>query len=460
MFTAESVAKAASGRIARGGPGVQFSSVSTDTRDMGPGALFVALRGENFDGHDFILQALEKGAAGCLVETEPRGETRDAAVIVAGDTLRALGDIAHLWRTKLNARFLAITGSNGKTTTKEMAARVLARRYTVHKNEANINNLVGVPLTLLAMPGEARAGVVEMGMNTPGEIARLTGITEPDFGLITNVGPAHLAGLGDIRGVKSAKGELFENMKKDATLLVNGDDPRVVQLAGGRRNPRLVFGTGKDADVRLKEFLMEGPRGTRFSVDMGGRTVEVSLGVPGRHHAANGLAACACGLAFGLEPEGIAEALENYAGFTGRMQVKESAGGFFILDDTYNANPASARGALETLAGLSPKKRFAVLGDMLELGETSAELHREVGGVAAGCADYLLAMGEAAGDYVAGARDAGLAEERVFIGESHEELAERVLSLASPGDWVLVKGSRGMRMEKVVDALLAPGTGR
>lgn len=449
------MADATGGTIVAEGSRAGFSSVSTDTRTITDGALFVALKGENFDGHDFMEQALDAGAAGLLAEREPDCDTSGRTIILVKDALFALGDVANLWRKSLDARLIAITGSNGKTTTKEMVARVLAQRYRMHKNDANLNNLVGVPQTLLAMPGETEAAVIEMGMNAPGEIARLTDIADPDFGLITNVGPAHLAGLGDLGGVKEAKGELFAHIREDATILVNGDDPRVAELAERTANPRLVFGAVEGADVALREILEEGPEGTRFSVEMGGEETEIFLGLPGRHHVANTLAAAAAALGFGLGPGDVARALDGYRGFTGRMETKRAPRGFLIIDDTYNANPGSVVQALKTLAGFSPGKRFAVLGDMLELGPNSAKLHHRVGLAAARCADFLFALGEMASEYADGGREGGLNAGRVHLGESHEELADKVLDLAAPGDFVLVKGSRGMRMEKVVGALMA-----
>lgn len=457
LLTAGRIAAATAGRIAAGGADTAFSSVSTDTRNIPAGALFVALEGENFDGHDFVAGAFEAGAGGALVQREPAGDVAGRTVIVVEDTLAGLGDIASLWRKSLPLRLLGITGSNGKTTTKEMAARVLTQRFRVHKNEANLNNLVGVPLTLFAMPDDTEVAVIEMGMNTPGEIARLTEIASPDFGLITNVGPAHLAGLGDIDGVKEAKGELFSSLRHDATLLVNGDDPRVVELAARSRNPRLVFGSNNGDDVRLQEVLEEGPGGTRFLLEMDAHTVEIGLKVPGRHHVANSLAAAASGLAFGLGPDEVARALSGYRGFTGRMEMKKAPGGFLIIDDTYNANPGSATQALKTLAGFSPGRRFAILGDMLELGPTSDKLHHQVGLAAAGGADFLFALGEMAPNYIEGGREGGMHEERLHLGQSHRELADLLLKLAEPGDFVLVKGSRGMRMEKVVELLMASG---
>jgi len=440
----------------------RFSGICTDSRRLRAGELFLALKGDRFDGHDFVTQVIAAGAAGVVAardrwEAMGGGSPLPVPVIVVEDTLTALGDLAASWRRLHPVPLVAITGSNGKTTTKEMVAAIMARHCPILKNEGNLNNLVGLPLTLLELTKAHEAAVVEMGMNHPGEIARLTQIAAPDVGLITNIHPAHLEGLGSIEGIQAAKGELFTRLSSRATIVVNQDDPRVVQLATSFPGRRVGFSTmDPAAQVTLARLLGMDHESTRFLLRLGDETREIRIHVAGRHHLANAVAAAAVAWALKIALLDIAEGLASFRPFDKRMEILALAGRVHLINDTYNANPGSMTAALQTLRALKAGGRaLAVLGDMLELGERSSELHREVGRVAAReGVDYLLAMGKQAHHILGGAAEGGMPSDRLIQGNDHGELAYKVRALLTPGAWVLVKGSRGMRMEKVVEALL------
>jgi UDP-N-acetylmuramoyl-tripeptide--D-alanyl-D-alanine ligase len=439
----------------------RFSGICTDSRSLRADELFLALKGDRFDGHDFISRVIDAGATG-VVAARDRWEAMGGSplpvpVIVVEDTLTALGDLAARWRKLHPLPLVAITGSNGKTTTKEMVAAIMARHCPVLKNEGNLNNLVGLPLTLLQLTRAHEAAVVEMGMNHPGEIARLTKIAAPDVGLITNIHPAHLEGLGSIEGIQAAKGELFAGLARGATIVVNRDDPRVVQLATSFPGRQVGFSTlDPTAHVTVVKIVGMDHESTRFILRLGGETREIRIHVAGRHHLANAVAAAAVAWALNIASVDIAAGLASFRPFDKRMEILALADRGYLINDTYNANPGSMTAALQTLRALKAGGRaLAVLGDMLELGERSPELHREVGRVAAReGVDYLLAMGKQAHHLLGGAAEGGMPSERLIQGNDHGELAHKVRALMTPGAWVLVKGSRGMRMERVVEALL------
>jgi UDP-N-acetylmuramoyl-tripeptide--D-alanyl-D-alanine ligase len=461
QWTLDGVLKATGGALVGRRDRRRFVGICTDSRSLRPGELFLALKGDNFDGHDFIPQVIETGAAGVVAAQGKLGAVDAGSLtvpmIVVGDTLTALGDLAAFWRRRYPVPLVAITGSNGKTTTKEMAAAIVARRCSVLKNQANLNNLVGLPLTLLQLSASHQAAVVEMGMNHPGEIARLTEIAAPDVGLITNVQPAHLEGLGSLEGIQAAKGELFAGLGRNATIVVNRDDPRVVQLASSFPGRQLGFSTlDLAADVALVKVIVMDYESTRFLLRVGGDTREVRIHVAGRHHLTNALAAAAVGLALKVPSADIAEGLASFRPFDKRMEIIALRGDLYLINDTYNANPGSMTAALQTLRALAGGGRsVALLGDMLELGARSPELHREVGQAAAREAvDYLLVMGKQADYFLKGAAEGGMAADHLIQGSDHRELARKTFALLVPGTWVLVKGSRGMRMEKAVEAVV------
>lgn len=454
------VLAATGGRLQGGTTTTTFGRISTDTRTLGAGDLFVALSGENFDGEAFVAAAVAKGAAGLLVSREPSPPQAVATVVVA-DTLRALGDLA-AWRRRQRPglRVLAITGSSGKTTVKEMTAAILARKLPLLKTSGNFNNLVGLPLTLLQLQPEQRLAVLEMGMNRPGEIARLTEIAAPDFACINNIQGAHLLGLDDIQGVARAKGELFAGLAPTATMIVNLDDPLVRALARRHPQKQITFGLHRRAQVRATYIRPKGEAGIDFTLKIGREQVRVSLNCVGRHNVVNALAAAALAHGVGLSLEEIRLGLAAFTPYDKRMQIERLAAGVRLVNDTYNANPASMLAALETVAGLGRGQRtVAVLGDMLELGGESVAAHRKIGEAVARLGfSHLLAVGSFAGEMVAAARAAGLAGKKCRVCADKDEIIGQLQALLksgglAEGDWVLVKGSRGMRMEYVIAGL-------
>jgi UDP-N-acetylmuramoyl-tripeptide--D-alanyl-D-alanine ligase len=425
-----------------------FNAVCTDSRRIEPGCLFIALRGPRHDAHDFAAGAIERGAGAVLVERIPAGVDATRVLRVA-DTLRALGDLAAWTRRRWGGTVVALTGSNGKTTTKEMLASICAGAYggAVCKTQGNLNNLIGLPLTILGLGGDERAAVLEMGMNAPGEIARMTEIAAPDVGVITNVGPAHLEGLGSIEGVAKAKGELFAGMQRDATIAVNMDDPWVARLAADFPGRRIEFGEGRE--VTARDALDRGWDEIAFRLEVGGRAAAVRLAMAGLHNVQNALAAAAAAHALGLDLDVIVAGLEAAVAPAMRMEVVRLANGVTVVNDAYNANPASTLAALRAVAHM-PGRAIAVLGEMRELGAASAALHRDIGRAAAeiGFA-VLLAVGSEAEHTAAGARAAGGMME-IHVCPDAATAAETVAVLWRPGDAILVKGSRGPDTEEGV----------
>ena len=461
-WTLDAVLKATGGELLTKGKENCFLGISTDSRTLRPGELFVALVGENFDGHQFVEQAANSGAAGVVVGLKEAGGLDPQAlkipVIGVGDTLRAFGDLAAYWRGRYSIPVVAITGSNGKTTTKEMVARILSGSWKVLKNQGTFNNLVGVPLTLLQIDGSHEAVVVEMGMNQPGEIERLTEIVQPSLGMITNIQPAHLEGLGGLDSIQLAKGALFAGMAPTGTIVVNRDDPRILKEAAGFSGRQVGFSAkGDPAEVSLERVLAVDGQGSRFLLRLPEETLEIHLPVLGLHHLKNAIAAAAVAWALNLPARTIPAALSNFQAIDKRMVVLTLPGGIHLVNDTYNANPGSMAAALQTLMQVKEQGRaLAVLGDMLEMGGESDSLHRQVGRIAAEQGvDYLLAMGKQASHILTGAAEGGMTRDQLSQAPGHEEMATQVYGLLAPGDWVLVKGSRGMRMEKVVEILLS-----
>ncbi len=460
ILTVEEVLRATGGTLLQGKGDSSFQGISTDSRTVAEGELFIALKGPRFDGHHYALEALRKKAGGVLVEKEKVGDIRwngyrSRAVIAVDDTLAALGDMARDWRRKHNTPLVALTGSNGKTTTKEMVAACLETAFPVVKTKGNLNNLIGVPLTLLTLTEKERVIVLEMGMNVPGEIRRLTEIAEPDVGLITNIQTVHLEGMGSLEKLEEEKGELFRRMRRDGTLLVNQDDPRVVGLAKDYPGQRITFGIEHPADIMAKEIRLHGAAGTSFTLILEGEAMEVRLRLLGRHFVPNALSAIAVACLFGVEVPRAREALENFQSFPMRMEVISLKGGETLINDAYNANPYSTEAALETLAESKGMGRaIAVLGDMLELGEFTKEAHEQIGKrVSELSIDFLLAMGEEGSVVVESAVRHGLPAEKAKVVESHSDAVALLRQKMQNGDWILVKGSRRMAMENVVAGL-------
>lgn len=426
----------------------EFAGVSTDTRRLEAGELFVALEGPNFDGHEFLATAAERGAAGAVVA---RAVESPLAHIRVPDTLAALGAIAAAWRVACAPTVVGVTGSSGKTTVKELIASILSRVDETLVTRGNLNNEVGVPLTLFRLSPRHRYAVIEMGANHVGEIARLAAIARPDVGLITMAGPSHLEGFGSLDGVARGKGEMFEALGEGGTAILNADDA----FAGFWRPlcaPArvLTFGLGADADVTARDVEAGAEPGTRFRLVTPAGTVDVELPLPGRHNVMNALAAAAAALAAGAGLADIAAGLAAVQGVAGRLIFKAGLRGCRIIDDTYNANPAAVRAALDVLVGL-PGRPWAVLGDMGELGPGGPGMHREIGARArASGVERLFAVGPLSRETAAAFGEGAMHFEDAASLAGH-------LAQALAGDVnVLVKGSRMMRLERVVETLTGP----
>ncbi len=464
---------------------IHFAGISTDSRTISPGDLFIALSGDNFNGVDFIHKAIQKGAAGVVVrknagqeaarlvnETKSSANHRTIPIILVENTEVALGDLAAYRRSLMGGlRVIAITGSSGKTTVKEMTAAILADHFNTLKTKKNFNNLIGLPLTLLDVTSRHDVAVLEMGMNRPGEIFRLTDIADPDIGVINNVHPAHLEGLGSIEGVAKAKQELFEGMKSWSTLVVNYDDPIIRKMAGGYRQKKISYaasaaGRRQGAYIRATHARNHGQEGLSFTLHIGQQKERILLKTIGSHNIGNALAATALTYAAGLSITDIAEGLSRFTGFENRAELLMSSYlGLHILNDSYNANPASTQAALESIAGLKKNHQaIAVLGDMFELGNYSIEAHRQVGkSVAKAGLTYLAATGEFAAETVKAARAAGMPVECTQIFRDKKEISRWLQDLRQTrsitnGDWLLLKGSRGMHMETILTDLAQGAT--
>lgn len=459
-FSDDQVRQATQARSGRPGARASYTEVSTDSRKVTAGGLFVALKGERFDAHDFLRAAVEAGAAGVVVEAG-RAAGLDAphvAVYEVADTLHALGGLARFHRQRFKVPVGAVTGSNGKTTTKELVAAILGVRGRALKTEGNLNNEIGVPLTLFRFEPTHTAAVIEMGMNRPQEIRRLADIARPDAGLITVVQPAHLEGLGSIEGVARAKAELFWALSPSGTAVVNVDDDRIALQARGLKAKVLTFGRSRGADVRLEQVTPRGASGLELTITHAGTPQEVRLKLVGEHNAMNATAAFALALALGYSPFECQRGLEAAQAAHGRLDLRAGASGITVVDDCYNANPASMDAALATLQSLaSAGQAVAVLGDMLELGAEEVSAHRKLGEAAATHAGRVAFFGpRSAGGFA-------VARERLGDAAAHFEEVGELIAWLKPrlraGDVVLVKASRGMRLERVVEALVEASPG-
>ena len=462
-LTIQWVAEAVQGRVKQGDPKGEYHGISTDSRSLQTGEIFWALRGDKFDGHDFIPEVVKKGASGIVVEAGASVSLNKEGltIIEVEDTLCALGELAAQYRRLHGIPIVAVTGSNGKTTTKEMIAAILAVRKRVLKNQGNLNNLIGLPLSMMKLSSEHEVGVMELGMNKSGEIARLTEVVNPQAGLITNIGPVHLEYLKTVEKVAEAKGELFQKMSPDATAIVNKDDPWVNKKAKNFSGKKISIGIKEPAEVRA-EKITSGAEGINIDLRIEGKTLPVFLPMIGTHNVMNALAAAGAVTALGEDPEIIPEGLKKFTNLNLRQQIFKLPNGITIINDAYNANPVSMKKGLETFSQLKGSSRgVVVLGDMLELGTQTKVLHRELGEAAAKFqAGILLLMGDYSPQVREGAISGGLPPHYIFVGKTHQELAGFLEGALEPGDWVLVKGSRKMEMEKVVKDLMMKGGGK
>ena len=452
------VAEATGGTIADGDRSTEFAGVSIDTRTIQRGELFIAIRGERFDGAEFTDAALKSGASGVVV---PRGRRpADAAgagvavVIEVDDTIAALQALAQAVRRASGSKVVAITGSAGKTTTKEVTGEFLASRYQVVRNRGNFNNHIGLPLSLIELRQRPEIAVVELGMNHAGEIRTLVRIAEPEVRVWTNVGEAHLGFFASVDAIADAKAEILESAAKTTVLVANADDERIVVRAKRFAGRLVTFGIGGAADVRAANVIDRGIDGMAADVVTPRGRVTIETPLVGRANLANVLAATAVALEFDVSLETISERAASLRPAAHRGEVVKLANGVTLIDDSYNANPTATKKSLEVLASARATRRVAVLGEMLELGDRSADLHADVGRAAASRVDLLFTVGGAPAQALAAAAvDAGMARERVRHFASSDDAAGAVAAIVARGDVVLVKGSRGVKTDRVVEHL-------
>lgn len=452
----EELIKAAGGTL-KSGPIEGFvSGVSTDSRNVSAGQVFFALKGPTFDGHAFVAAAASKGAVAAVVENAAILGTIEPTVslIEVKDTLAALGALAAHVRRLTKMPFVAVSGSAGKTTTKEMIASILSVSRDVLKTEGNKNNLIGLPLTIFSIRPTHDAAVVELGISEPWEMERLVGICRPDVALITNIGRGHLKSLGSLEGVAKAKGALFTMLEPHAVRIVNMDDPLVVKLAEGFEN-KVTYSLKGTADVTVSASnVKDGFGGVEVVYNVRGKALPVKFISPGMTNVINGAAAIAAALALGAPLDDMRAGLEGFETVKGRMHIIK-IDGFTVIDDTYNANPESMTSSLKTLASSSGRK-VAVLGDMLELGEASASEHEKIGRLAGELkVDIVVAVGASSDSLAGGAKEAGV--KGVYGFTDKAEALSALKGFLREGDFVLVKGSRGVRLESVVEGLKGLG---
>jgi UDP-N-acetylmuramoyl-tripeptide--D-alanyl-D-alanine ligase len=426
---------------------------SVDTRTQQPGDVYFALRGANHDGHDFVRAAVEKGASAVVVERSSSGQAKACPTapveLVVPDGLKALQDLGAWARRQWAGRVVAVTGSAGKTTTKDAIASLLGVAMPVGKTAGNFNNHVGVPLSILRLPDGCRAAALEMGMNHAGEIRELAAIARPDVGVVTNVGYAHVEFFDSIEGVAAAKRELIEALPRDGVAVLNADDARVLGFRGRRAGRTVTFGFSEGADVRAEGVRFH-DGGSRFRV----QGVDFETSQPGRHAVMNLLAAIAVAGEFGIAPERLRDAVRSFAA-AGMRGERLEHNGVVVWNDCYNSNPEAARSMIDVLRDTPAARRIAVLGEMLELGQASPELHRLVGRYAAARGvDVLIGVQGGARAMVEAAREAGLNPGAARFFEDAAEAGDYARRAARPGDAALFKGSRGVRMERALEKFL------
>jgi UDP-N-acetylmuramoyl-tripeptide--D-alanyl-D-alanine ligase len=468
MLTAavERIVSATGGALLTGSPDVIGNDIAVDSREVGPGCVFVALPGERVDGHEFLDAAIEGGARVLVVSRDEeslaavieRAARREVAVIRVSDCVKAVQDLAIYHRARLHCEVVGVTGSTGKTTTKDFLNAVLRSTLRVVSTQGNQNNELGVPLTVLRAGADTDVLVVEMGMRGLGQIAELCVVARPTVALVTNVGVTHIELLGSQDAVASAKGELVRALEPDGAAFLNGDDSFSAMLAETSRAPVTYYGLSEDCAVRAENIEVDAESRASFDLVADEGTVRLSLTVPGRHNVYNALAAAAVGLHLGVPMDRLQAALASAELSAMRMQVFTSADGVTVINDAYNANPVSMQAAVFTLAEMgSASRRIAVLGDMAELGSLTELAHFRVGeAVARLPIDMLLTVGPRAGHIADGARAAGMPRDRIHACVTAEEAADVLRGTLSHNDAVLVKASRVMGLESIVEEIVSP----
>ena len=456
QWTTTDILNATGGTWICGNPEVSFSGIEIDSRKISHLAFFVAIRGETHDGHRFCVDVIRVGVRGVLVETSrvnelPVSEWQEKGIVCIGveNTIHALGNLSAFHRKRLHVSVAAITGSNGKTSTRSMTTEILCRRFRVHSTSGNFNNHIGLPLTLLDLNETHEWAVLELGMNHCGEIERLSEICQPDIGIITMVGTAHLENFSSQEEICDAKAEIFKWMKPNGIAVLNMDDSRLAALACQLPYQTVFFGLNPEAEIRARQ-IESSPSGLSFCLDMPNESVNIHLPVMGDFMVTNALAAATVGYILGIPGFEIKAGIENFRPVKGRMNVIETVKGIHLIDDTYNANPASMTAAIQSLHKIKGNgRRILVIGDMLELGKDSPDFHRKIGEEAAITGvSILYATGRFAHDVTEGAANKGMNADRIFIGNK-KTICDRLKEDLRKDDWVLIKGSRAMGMEEI-----------
>ncbi len=447
------VVEAVEGKLINGSLEDFFTSICTDSRNIKPGALFIPLKGERYDGHDYVDAAFKNGAQGALTHADVTGSAEKTLIRVK-DTRKALGDIAACYRNKFDIRLVAITGSVGKTSTKDMVARVLAQKFHVMKTIGNFNNDIGLPLTMFTLEGNHEVAVVEMGMSGFGEISRLTHIAKPDIAVITNIGISHIEQLGSRNNILKAKMEILEGLKNHGIVILNGDDKLLYGLKGLLDYKTVYYGLDEEMDYNAYN-VRTGESSVRFDIELMNKEYNIYINAPGLHNVYNALAAIAAGIELGIEPDSILEGISKFKSDKMRLNIVNT-GKIKVIDDVYNSSPDSVKAAINVLYDMKGMRSIVVLGDMLELGGYAIEAHREIGKFAVSKGvDYIIAVGKQSAHIVNGALEAGMHEQRAYSFLQNQDAVEFLQKMILDGDTVLIKGSRSMKMEEIVNKILA-----
>ena len=429
----------------------EISAITTDSRDVVDGCMFTAIKGERVDGNKFVNGAYEDGALVCMSENEPENLPEGAAYIVVESCLQALKDIAEYYRKVCGTKIIGITGSVGKTSTKEMLAAVLSEKFNTLKTLGNFNNELGVPLTLFRLRPEHEVAIVEMGISDFGEMTRLSKMVRPDACVITNIGQCHLENLGDRDGVLKAKTEIFRYLKKDGKAYLNGDDDKLASVNDVNGSRPHMFGMNKSNDIYADNIVSHGLAGTEFDAVTADMTIHLRVPVLGKHMVTNALAAVAAGLDMGMTPDEIGKGISNFKPIGGHSSIYET-NMFTIMDDCYNANPVSMKAGIDVLSDVQGRK-VAVIGDMFELGSDEKDMHYDIGRYAVQKKiDCIICIGELAKEYEKGAKVAGK-DDDVYYFEDRDEAIIKLHEILQKSDSILVKASHGMHFEKIVDIL-------
>jgi len=453
-FDCAELVEAVHGELLWGSAEQVFVGVTTDSRKVAKNNLFIPLVGEKFDGHDYIEQCFRAGTAVCLTE-KPIPQLDNAAAILVKDTAKALRDLATWHRNKYDIPVVGITGSVGKTSTKDIISCVLAKHYEVLKTQGNFNNEIGLPLTLLNLNSTHELAVIEMGMSGFGEISRLTAISQPQIAVITNIGVSHIEKLGSQQGILKAKLEILEGLKPEGLVVLNGDDPLLRELKGKLNFKTVYYGMNSELDYVAQDYESLGEAGTRFNIKLVNRTYKVNLPVPGIHNVYNALAAIAVGIEMNIPMKVIIDGIAQYSPGNMRQNIV-TYNGMKIINDAYNASPQSMQAALNVLEELCSKTRgIAVLGDMLEMGDMAKELHYSVGRfIKDKKIDYLITVGRDSKNIMQAVADSGNQKIKLQHFDNNNDALKYVLNIIRQGDFILIKGSRGMKMEQIADGIM------